>query len=365
MENEFPIEGMYVEFWVADADAQKNYFRDMFGFRVIAQSTEKEGRRISESYVLAQGDIRLVVTAPLTKYSRVASFVRKHGDGVRDIAFLVDDARFAYELAIRRGAQSHARPRHELDSQGSVRSAAICAYGDVVHSFIENKNYHGVFLPGYVPVPVTDNHDAGLLAIDHNVGNVFKGDMDTWVAFYRDKLGFEQILHFSDLDINAGNAALMSKVMENGRVKFPINEPAGTKESHIDDYLRINNGPGVQHIAFASANIVDTVRKMRARGVRFLDVPDTYYEIIAEKFSHVAPAEIAELKELKILLDLDKNGRKLKQIFTAHFFEEDTIFGEVMEREGFGTPKEAEGFGHNNFQTLFEAKELDRSRRKI
>jgi 4-hydroxyphenylpyruvate dioxygenase len=362
LEREFlPINGTdYVEFYAGNARQAAHYYRTAFGFRLIAYRGPETGTRDRASYVLAQDKIRFVLTTALTPDHPVADHVRLHGDGVRDIALWVDDAEAAWRETTRRGARSVREPETLSDEHGEARLAAIAAYGDTIHTFVERRNYSGVFLPGFEAVTGDDAlaQPAGLQYVDHMVGNVGWGEMERWVEFYRDALGFKMFKHFDDKDISTEYSALMSKVMSNGneRVKFPINEPAhGKRKSQIEEYLDYYHGPGVQHIAMATGNIIDTVSRLRRQGVDFLRAPSTYYD---DLLSRTGPIDepIPELRELGILVDRDDEGYML-QIFTRPVEDRPTLFYEVIQRKG------SRSFGKGNFKALFEAIELEQARR--
>ena len=356
----FPINGTdYIEFYVGNARQSSIYYRTSFGFQLIGYRGPETGVRDRASYLLQQDKIRLVLTTPIGPEGPIADHVRLHGDGVRDLAFWVDDARDAYAKAMERGAVSvHAPDVHE-DADGEVVIAAIRTYGDTIHSIVERGNYHGLFLPGFVaatseyaPAP------AGLKYVDHCVGNVELGKMNEWVDFYSKVLGFYNLLTFDDKDISTEYSALMSKVMSNGngRIKFPINEPAsGKKKSQIEEYLDFYRGPGVQHIAVATDDIVATVKALRSRGVEFLKTPTTYYETLQARVGTIdEPLDV--LKELGILVDRDDEGYLL-QIFTKPVQDRPTLFFEIIQRKG------AKGFGKGNFQALFESIEREQALR--
>ncbi|MEK7240957.1 MAG: 4-hydroxyphenylpyruvate dioxygenase [Gemmatimonadota bacterium] len=356
----FPINGTdYIEFYVGNARQSSIYYRTSFGFQLIGYRGPETGVRDRASYLLQQDKIRLVLTTPIGPEGPIADHVRLHGDGVRDLAFWVDDARDAYAKAMERGAVSvHAPDVHE-DADGEVVIAAIRTYGDTIHSIVERGNYHGLFLPGFVaatseyaPAP------AGLKYVDHCVGNVELGKMNEWVDFYSKVLGFYNLLTFDDKDISTEYSALMSKVMSNGngRIKFPINEPAsGKKKSQIEEYLDFYRGPGVQHIAVATDDIVATVKVLRSRGVEFLKTPTTYYDTLQARVGRIdEPLDV--LKELGILVDRDDEGYLL-QIFTKPVQDRPTLFFEIIQRKG------AKGFGKGNFQALFESIEREQALR--
>jgi 4-hydroxyphenylpyruvate dioxygenase len=356
-----PLNGTdYVEFYVGNARQSAHYYRSAFGFQLAAYRGPETGTRDRASYVLAQSKIRLVLTTPLRPDHAITEQIRLHGDGVHDIALWVDDAEAAWRETTRRGARSVHEPETRRDENGEVRIAAIAAYGDTIHSFVERKNYKGVFLPGYRAVDADDPvaRPAGLLHIDHMVGNVGWGEMDRWVDFYHDVMGFRLFRHFDDKDISTEYSALMSKVMANGngRVKFPINEPAeGKRKSQIEEYLEFYNGPGVQHIALATDNIVDTVSKLRAQGIEFLRVPSTYYDDLIARTGPI-DEPVAELRRLGILVDRDDEGYML-QIFTRPVEDRPTLFFEIIQRKG------SRSFGKGNFKALFEAIEREQELR--
>jgi 4-hydroxyphenylpyruvate dioxygenase len=362
LERDFlPLNGIdFVEFYVGNARQAAHYYRSAFGLRLAAYRGPETGTRDRASYVLAQGRIRFVLTTALDPGHPIADHVRRHGDGVRDIALWVDDAESAWRETTGRGARSAREPETLRDEHGEVRLAAIAAYGDTVHSFVERRNYTGAFLPGFV---VLEEQDAvarpvGLQHIDHVVGNVGWGEMDRWVEFYRDVMGFRLFRHFDDKDISTEYSALMSKVMANGneRVKFPINEPAhGKRKSQIEEYLQFYGGPGVQHIAMATGDIIGTVSKLRGQGVDFLRVPSTYYEDLLERTGPI-DEPVETLRELGILVDRDDEGYML-QIFTRPVEDRPTLFYEIIQRKG------SRSFGKGNFKALFEAIEREQARR--
>ncbi len=356
----FPINGTdYIEFWVGNAKQASLYYRAAFGFQLVAYRGPETGVRDRASYLLQQDKIRIVLTTPLHPDGPMADHVRLHGDGVRDLAFWVDDAREAYAKALARGAESVHAPEVQQDGDGEVVIAAIKTYGDTIHSIVERRNYRGLFMPGYravtgdfAPAPV------GLKYVDHCVGNVELGKMNAWVDFYATVLGFFNLLTFDDKDINTEYSALMSKVMSNGngRIKFPINEPAtGKKKSHIQEYLDFYRGPGVQHIAMATDDIVATVKALRARGVEFNSTPTTYYDGLQARVGKI-DEDLGTLQELGILVDRDDEGYLL-QIFTRLVQDRPTLFFEIIQRKG------AKGFGKGNFQALFESIEREQELR--
>ena len=355
-----PLNGTdYVEFYVGNARQASHFYRTAFGFRLVAYRGPETGTRDRASYVLVQDKIRLVLTTPLQPEGEIAEHVRKHGDGVRDIALWVDDAEAAWRETTRRGARGVREPETIRDASGEVRLSAIAIYGDTIHTFVERRAYRGAFLPGFEPCgedPLA--RPVGLRYIDHMVGNVGWGDMNRWVDFYRDVMGFRMFKHFDDNDISTEYSALMSKVMSNGneRVKFPINEPAHAKrKSQIEEYLDFYHGPGVQHIAMATNNIIETVSKLRAQGVDFLNVPSTYYEDLQSRVGKI-DEPVEDLKNLGILVDRDDEGYML-QIFTRPVEDRPTLFYEVIQRKG------SRSFGKGNFKALFEAIEREQERR--
>jgi 4-hydroxyphenylpyruvate dioxygenase len=356
-----PLNGTdYVEFYTGNARQAAHYYRTAFGFRLAAYSGPETGTRDRASYVLVQDKVRFVLTTPLSPEHPITEHVRVHGDGVRDVALWVDDAESAWRETTKRGAKSVREPETLSDGDGEVRLSAIAAYGDTIHTFVERRNYRGTFLPGFQAVEAEDriSRPVGLKYIDHMVGNVGWGEMERWVEFYRDVMGFKMFQHFDDNDISTEYSALMSKVMSNGneRVKFPINEPAvGKKKSQIEEYLEFYHGPGVQHIALATDNILETVGKMRDQGVDFLRVPTTYYEDLVARVGQI-DEPIEKLQELGILVDRDDEGYML-QIFTRPVEDRPTLFYEVIQRKG------SRSFGKGNFKALFEAIEREQARR--
>lgn len=360
--NDFlPINGTdYVEFYVGNARQSSYYYRSAFGFSLVAYAGPETGQRDRVSYVLQQDKIRFVLTTPLSPESPPAAHIALHGDGVRDIALWVDDAESAYRETTSRGGRSVMEPTVISDEHGSVKRSAIAAYGDTIHSFVERKNYRGVFLPGYKAVPVPDPiaRPAGLKYVDHMVGNVGWGEMNAWVKFYETVMGFRLYQHFDDKDISTDYSALMSKVMANGngRIKFPINEPAhGKKKSQIEEYLEFYKGPGVQHIACATDNILSTVATLRTQGVDFLRVPSSYYRELEGRVGTI-DEPVEELEKLGVLVDRDDEGYML-QIFTKPVEDRPTLFYEVIQRKG------SKSFGKGNFKALFEAIEREQALR--
>jgi 4-hydroxyphenylpyruvate dioxygenase len=362
LERDFlPLNGTdYVEFYTGNARQAAHYYRSAFGMKLAAYRGPETGTRDRASYVLVQNKIRFVLTTALDPSHAIAEHVRRHGDGVRDIALWVDDAESAWRETTRRGARSVREPETLRDEHGEARLSAIATYGDTIHTFVERRNYKGVFLPGFAAADDEDtvSRPTGLQHIDHMVGNVGWGEMDRWVDFYRDVMGFRLFKHFDDRDISTEYSALMSKVMSNGneRVKFPINEPAhGKRKSQIEEYLDFYHGPGVQHIALATGNIIDTVSKLRRHGVEFLRVPSAYYEDLLARTGPI-DEPLATLEELGILVDRDDEGYML-QIFTRPVEDRPTLFYEIIQRKG------SRSFGKGNFKALFEAIEREQARR--
>ncbi len=357
-----PIQNFdYIEFYVGNAKQSAYYFSHAWGFTPIAYAGLETGVRDRSSYVLEQGNVRLVVTSPLEPEGAMAEHVKLHGDGVKDIALRVDDAERAYQEATSRGAYGLLEPTIRKDDYGPVKLASIATYGDTMHTFVERQDYKGAFLPGYRPV-ATDvprrARPAGLAAIDHVVGNVELGKMNEWVAFYERVMGFTQLIHFDDRAISTEYSALMSKVMQNGsgRIKFPINEPAqGRRKSQIEEYLDFYRGPGVQHIALNTSDIIATVRSLQERGVDFLITPNAYYDDVLDRVGAITE-NVKDLAELGILVDHDDEGYLL-QIFSKPIVNRPTAFFEVIERKG------ARGFGEGNFKALFEALEREQELR--
>jgi 4-hydroxyphenylpyruvate dioxygenase len=355
-----PINGTdYVEFWVGNAKQAAYYYRAAFGMSLVAYAGPETGRRDAASYVVQQDKIRLVLTTPLRPEHPMNEHILKHGDGVKVIALWVDDAESAWRETTRRGAVSAAAPETLRDEHGEAKVASIHIYGDTLHTFVERKNYGGVFLPGYRatgPAPVA--RPVGLKYIDHMVGNVGWGEMNTWVEFYEKVMGFRLFRSFDDKDISTEYSALMSKVMSNGneRIKFPINEPAaGKKKSQIEEYVEFYNGPGVQHIAMITDDIIATVAKLREQGVEFLRVPTTYYAELEARVGRI-DEPIAKLAELGVLVDRDDEGYML-QIFTRPVEDRPTLFYEIIQRKG------SRSFGKGNFKALFEAIEREQALR--
>ena len=356
-----PINGTdYVEFYVGNAKQAAHYYQSAFGFQPVAYAGLETGLRDRSSYLVQQDKIRFILTSAMHPDSEIADHVKRHGDGVRDIALWVDDATHSYNETMKRGAESVFPPTVLEDEDGRVVKAAIKTYGDTIHTFVERKGYTGIFMPGFV---AWDGHgfapkDVGLRYVDHCVGNVYLGEMDKYVDFYSDVMGFRNLLSFDDNDISTEYTALMSKVMANGndRIKFPINEPAqGKKKSQIEEYLDFYHGQGVQHVAMATNNIIETVAELKSRGVQFLYVPDTYYESVLDRVGTI-DEDLAPLKELGILIDRDDEGYLL-QIFTKPVQDRPTVFYEIIQRKG------ARSFGKGNFKALFESIEREQALR--
>lgn len=356
-----PINGTdFIEFYVGNAKQASFFYRTAFGFQLIAYSGPETGIRDRASYVLKQGKIRLILTTPMHPGNDISAHIEKHGDGVKVLALWVDDAEKSWKETTSRGAKSYQEPTILKDEFGEVKIASIHTYGDTIHTFVERKNYTGIFMPGYVPMDDGYKTDeAGLLYVDHCVGNVELGKMDEWVKFYEDVMGFSLLLTFDDQDISTEYSALMSKVVSNGNgyIKFPINEPADGKKakSQIDEYLEFYHGPGVQHIAVATHDIIATVTALKSRGVQFLRVPDTYYDDLLDRVG-VIDEDIAPLRELGILVDRDEEGYLL-QLFTKPVEDRPTLFFEIIQRKG------ATSFGKGNFKALFESIEREQALR--
>ena len=349
----------YIEIWATNAKQAAHYYQTVFGFELKAFRGLETGTRDRTSYLLTQGNIRLVLTTPMSGDSDIAEFCRVHGDGVKDIGLTVEDVNRAYYESVERGGRPVTEPFDLSDELGTVRVAAIATYGDVIHTLVERDGYRGLFTPGFEPMEsLIEVEPTGLQYIDHCVGNVELGKMDEWVTFYRDVLGFTQYIHFDDKDISTEYSALMSKVMAGGRgrIKFPINEPAeGLRKSQIEEYLDYNGGAGVQHVALLTADIIDSVTKLRSRGVDFLYVPTTYYDVLEERVGKI-DEPIGKLKELGILVDRDDEGYLL-QIFTKPVCDRPTLFFEIIQRKG------ARGFGKGNFKALFKSIEREQEKR--
>ena len=356
-----PINGTdYIELYVGNSKQAAHYYKTAFGFQSYAYAGLETGLKDRESYVVAQDKIRLVLTSPLKSGTEIGKHIDKHGDGVKVVALWVDDATYAHETAVARGAKSYMEPVTEKDEHGKVVRSGIYTYGETVHIFVERKDYNGIFLPGFKKweTPDYNPEPTGLKYVDHMVGNVGWNRMNHWVKFYEEVLGFKNILTFDDKDISTDYTALMSKVMSNGngRIKFPINEPAeGKKKSQVEEYLDFYEGEGVQHIAVATDDIIKTVRDLRSRGVEFLRVPAIYYDSVTDRVGKI-DEDIEPLKELGILVDRDDEGYLL-QIFTKPVEPRPTMFFEIIQRKG------AKSFGKGNFKALFEAIEREQELR--
>ena len=360
VEDFLPLNGTdYVEIYVSNSKQAAHYYKTAFGFQDLAYKGLETGDKNIESYVLVQDKIRLVLTSPLHSGSAIGKHIDKHGDGVKVVALWVDDATDAWKQTTARGAKSYMEPVVEEDEHGRVVRSGIHCYGEVVHIFVERKDYNGTFLPGYAPLKTDYNPPpAGLKYVDHMVGNVALGRMNYWVKFYEDVMGFDNILTFDDKDISTEYTALMSKVMSsgNGYVKFPINEPAaGKKKSQVEEYLDFYEDEGVQHIAVATDNIIETVRDLKSRGVDFLRVPSTYYDTVLDRVGEI-DEDLKPLSELGILIDRDNEGYLL-QLFTKPVQSRPTMFFEIIQRKG------AKSFGKGNFKALFEAIEREQELR--
>jgi 4-hydroxyphenylpyruvate dioxygenase len=355
-----PLNGTdHVEFYVGNAKQSAYYYQAAFGFELVAYAGPETGVRDRASYVLQQNKVRLVLTTSLLPDSDIAEHVKKHGDGVKVLALWVDDARKSFEETVKRGAKPAAEPKVLTDADGEVVVASIHTYGETIHTFIERENYKGAFLPGYKKAnSLFKVEPVGLKHIDHCVGNVGWGEMNMWVKFYEDVMGFKLLLTFDDKDISTEYSALMSKVVSNGNgyIKFPINEPAeGKKKSQIEEYIDFYRGAGVQHIAIETDNIIHTVGELRKRGVEFLYVPETYYDDVLDRVGHI-DEDLKALKALNILIDRDEEGYLL-QIFTKPVEDRPTLFYEIIQRKG------AKSFGKGNFKALFESIEREQERR--
>lgn len=355
-----PLQGTdYIEFYVGNAKQAAHFYKTAFGFESLAYAGPETGVKDKASYVLRQNKLTFVLTTPLQKDSPIAAHIHKHGDGIKVLALRVDDAKDAWLQTTKRGAVSYRPPENLNDENGEVVISGIHTYGDTVHLFIERKNYHGAFMPGYIEWKTRYNPSStGLKYVDHCVGNVSWNQMNKWVKFYEDVMGFRNILSFDDEDISTEYSALMSKVMSNGNgfVKFPINEPAeGKKKSQVEEYLEFYNGEGVQHVALATDNIIETVSALQSRGVEFLKVPAVYYDDLMNRVGKI-DEDIQPLKELGILVDRDEEGYLL-QIFTKPVEDRPTLFFEIIQRKG------AKSFGKGNFKALFEAIEREQAKR--
>lgn len=359
-----PLQGTdYVELYVGNAKQAAVFYQSIFGFSIIAYAGPETGIKDKASYVLQQHKLTFVLTTPLVTDSDIAKHIALHGDGVKVLALKVNDATDAWQQTTSRGAVSCLQPTTLTDACGTVTLSGITTYGDTVHYFVERNNYTGVFMPGFIAYNLPNNNtpaavSTGLLYVDHCVGNVGWNQMNKWVAYYEDVMGFKNILSFDDKDISTEYSALMSKVMSNGNgfVKFPINEPAeGKKKSQVEEYLQYYNGEGVQHIALATNNIIETVTELQRRGLAFLKVPATYYETVLDRVGEI-DEDLKPLSELGILIDRDEEGYLL-QIFTKPVQDRPTLFFEIIQRKG------AKSFGKGNFKALFEAIEREQGAR--
>lgn len=356
-----PLHGTdYVEFYVGNAKQAAHYYMTAFGFQPLAYAGPETGKKDRASYAVRQNKLTLVLTTPLKGGNEIADHIYKHGDGVKVLALKVNDSTSAWEETTKRGAKSYMKPTSLKDEDGEVVLSGIHTYGDTVHLFVERNNYQGSFMPGYRTWsnPYFKTEETGLLYVDHCVGNVNWNQMNPWVKFYEEVMGFRNILSFDDKDISTEYSALMSKVMSsgNGYVKFPINEPAeGKKKSQIEEYLEFYGGEGVQHVAMATNDIVKTVTALRNNGVEFLKVPNSYYDDLLERVGHI-DEDLEPLKELGILVDRDDEGYLL-QLFTKPVEDRPTLFFEIIQRKG------AQSFGKGNFKALFEAIEREQGAR--
>ena len=358
MENPLKLKNIHhIEFYVGNAKQAAYFYRHAMGFSQAAYSGLETGNRKFSSYLLRQGKASILLTTPLDPNSAASEHIRRHGDGVRDLSIQVEDADFAFHEAVRRGAKAVEEPHELKDEHGSVRRAAIQTYGDTIHSLISNVNYSGPFLPGFRAVGL-NGHDAGILRVDHVVGNVELGKMRYWAEHYERVFGFHRFISFDDKDISTEYSALMSIVMSDDSyaVKFPINEPApGKRKSQIDEYLEAYCGPGVQHIALETRDIVATVQRLSGQGIEFLRVPGDYYEVLPSRVGQIRES-LDTIRELGILVDRDEDGYLL-QIFTKPVVDRPTVFYEIIQRRG------SRGFGKGNFKALFEAIEAEQARR--
>jgi 4-hydroxyphenylpyruvate dioxygenase len=355
-----PLNGTdYLELYVGNAKQSAYYYQMAWGYELVAYAGLETGVRDRASYVLQQGKIRLVLTTSLVPDSEITKHVAKHGDGVKVLALLVDDAEKSFNETVKRGAKPASPPQTIKDEYGEVKIASIHTYGDTLHTFVERRNYKGAFLPGYKPAKsLLKTTSVGIKVVDHCVGNVELGKMNEWVKFYEDVMGFKLLITFDDTDISTEYTSLMSKVVSNGNgyVKFPINEPAkGKKKSQIDEYIEFYHGAGVQHIALLTDDIISTVTELRKRGVEFLYVPETYYDDLFERVGKI-DEDIKRIKELNILVDRDEEGYLL-QLFTKPVEDRPTVFFEIIQRKG------AKSFGKGNFKALFEAIEREQENR--
>ncbi len=355
-----PLQGTdYVEFYVGNAKQAAHFYKTAFGFQSLAYAGPETGVKDKVSYVIRQNKLTFVLTTPLRGDNEIADHIYKHGDGVKVLALKVDDATSAWQETTKRGAKSYLEPTTLNDNDGEVVLSGIHTYGDTVHVFVERNNYKGFFMPGFRKWESNYNPTStGLLYVDHCVGNVGWNQMNPWVKFYEDVMGFKNILSFDDNDISTEYSALMSKVMSNGNgfVKFPINEPAeGKKKSQVEEYLDFYNGEGVQHVAIATADIVSTVTELQKRGIEFLNIPNSYYETVLERVGKI-DEDLAPLQKLGVLIDRDEEGYLL-QIFSKPLEDRPTLFFEIIQRKG------AKSFGKGNFKALFEALEREQDAR--
>jgi 4-hydroxyphenylpyruvate dioxygenase len=350
----------HLEWWVGNARTFAGFLCSVFGFEPVAYAGPETGRSDRVSYLLRQGTVRFMVSGALHPESPIADHVRRHGDGIRDIAFLVDDVDAAYDAALARGGTGLRPPADDTDSHGAVRHAAIATYGDTVHTLLNRSRYHGPFAPTFEPsdLPIPVGPPVGITRLDHVVGNVELGSLERWVGFYEQVFGFTQLLHFDDEQISTEYSALMSTVVWNGEaVVMPINEPAeGRRKSQIEEYLDFYGAPGVQHIALRTDDIVAAVQALRSRGLRFMAVPSSYYDDAKVRLADVEGLPWPALEEMAILVDQDHDGYLL-QIFTETVTDRPTVFFEIIQRKG------AKGFGEGNFKALFEAIERAQARR--
>ena len=351
----------YLEFYSGNAKQSAFFYQYVMGFKLTGYSGLETGNREKASYLLEQGKIRFVLSSPLTDDNFIAEHHKRHGDGVRDIAMEVDDAARSYIETTNRGAKGVLKPTEYKDENGVIIKSAIQTYGDTIHTFVERKNYKGLFMPGFVSAEhkaVIGIKDTGLRSVDHIVGNVELGRMNEWVKFYAHTMGFSQLISFDDKDISTDYTALMSKVMQNGngKIKFPINEPApGKKKSQIEEYIDFYKSGGAQHIAMSTANILETVNELKRRGLEFLTVPTSYYKELEARVGKI-DEDISELEKLGILVDRDEDGYLL-QIFSKPIEDRPTVFFEIIQRKG------ARSFGKGNFKALFEAIEREQALR--
>jgi 4-hydroxyphenylpyruvate dioxygenase len=348
----------HIEFWVGNARQAATYYRLLFGFDQIAYRGPETGTRGKSSYLLRQGNIRFILTTTLMPDDEISRHVARHGDGVRDVVLAVDDARACFEEAVRRGATAVMEPRQETGRNGAVVRAAVATWGDTIHSFLQRESCPPPILPDFEEAFVSGGGGTGVVAVDHLVGNVDGERMDDWVEFYKRVFGFSHFLTFDDKDISTDYSALRSKVVvsDNGKVKFPINEPAaGRSKSQIQEYLDYYHGPGVQHIALLTGDALGTVAELRRRGVEFLEVPNAYYESMPERVGRIEE-DVERIRDLRILVDRDDRGYLL-QLFTKPVEDRPTLFFEVIQRRG------SQGFGRGNFRALFEAIEREQARR--